>query len=252
MGNWQSVLEGLVDLLFPPHCISCQRSGGILCSSCSAHILHVSPPFCNHCHTPLLFNTFCYSCAFHMLQFNGLRLVGPFQDPLRSYILAFKYNKGNTRLARPLGSLLAQTYQRSGLAADLIIPVPLHPERQRRRGYNQAQLLAEVCSSALGIPFSSSLLVRIRATEAQAQIAKEKRHQNMTGAFALHANNAANIIAQRNILLIDDVCTTGSTLEACAAPLFAAGARTVWGLVLARPLQFSFQSQAKIDKSERQ
>lgn len=235
MHNWKQTIEGFVDLVFPPHCANCKRSGQILCSTCYANILLVSPPFCKHCHTPLAPNNSCYKCAYHLLQFNGLRIVGPYQEPLRSYIHTLKYN-GNKRLARPLGTLLAQTYKRTRLAADMIIPVPLHTERQQQRGYNQAQLLAEVCSAELGIPLHVSLLTRVRATAAQIQLSISERQRNMTGAFLLHPKTNTRTLSKRNVLLIDDVCTTGATLEACATPLFAAGANSVWGLVLARPL----------------
>jgi ComF family protein len=233
--NWKQTIEGFVDLFFPPHCAHCKRSGQILCSTCYTNILLLSPPFCQHCHTPLASNNLCYKCTYHLLQFNGLRIVGPYQDPLRSYIHALKYN-GNKRLAQPLGTLLAQTYKCTRLTADMIIPVPLHTERQQQRGYNQAQLLAEVCSAELDIPLHVSLLTRVRATTAQVQLPMSERQRNMTGAFLLHPKSNTRAVSKRNILLIDDVCTTGATLEACAAPLFAAGANMVWGLVLARPL----------------
>jgi ComF family protein len=139
-------------------------------------------------------------------------------------------------MARPLGTLLAQTYQQTRLAADMIIPVPLHTERQQQRGYNQAQLLAEVCSAELGIPLHISLLTRVRATTAQTHLPISERLRNVAGAFVLHPKSNVRALSKSNILLIDDVCTTGATLEACATPLFAAGANTVWGLVLARPL----------------
>jgi len=118
----------------------------------------------------------------------------------------------------------------------MIIPVPLHTERQHQRGYNQAQLLAEVCSAELGIPLHVSLLTRVRATAAQAGLSMSERQQNVAGAFLLNPKFEARALSKSNILLVDDVCTTGATLEACATPLFAAGANTVWGLVLARPL----------------
>ncbi len=132
--------------------------------------------------------------------------------------------------------LLVETYQRTGLIADMIIPVPLHRERLQQRGYNQAQLLAEVCSAALGLPLHISLLTRVRATAAQAHLSMRERQQNVAGAFLLDYKAKVRVLSQSNILLIDDVCTTGATLEACATPLFAAGAKTVWALVLARPL----------------
>jgi len=232
----KQALERFLDLFFPPRCISCKISGQILCSTCYASIQLLSPPFCKHCHTPLAPDKSCQKCAYHPLQFNGLRIVGAYQEPLRSYILALKYH-GNTRLAQPLGTLLTQTYKHAGIVADMIAPVPLHAERQQRRGYNQAQLLAEVCSAELGIPLHVSLLTRIRATAAQADLSSmRERQQNVAGAFLLNPKSEPRALSKSNILLVDDVCTTGATLEACAKPLFAAGANTVWGLVLARPL----------------
>src|SRR5260370_17436133 len=178
----KQALERFLDLFFPPRCISCKISGQILCSTCYASIQLLSPPFCKHCHTPLAPDKSCQKCAYHPLQFNGLRIVGAYQEPLRSYIHAFKYD-GHTRLAQPLGTLLAQTYQRTKLAADMIIPVPLHTERQQMRGYNQAQLLAEVCSAELGIPLYVSLLTRVRATASQTDLPKKKRQQNVPRPF---------------------------------------------------------------------
>ncbi len=237
MYNWKQTLERLLDLCFPPRCAGCKRSGHILCSTCYASIQLLSPPFCKHCQTPLGPDNTCKKCAYRRLKFSGLRIVGAYQEPLRSYIHAFKYYNGNKRLAQPLGTLLAQTYQRTRLAADMIIPVPLHTERQQQRGYNQAQLLAEVCSTELGIPLYVSLLTRVRATASQADLHNsDERQRNVAGAFLLHPKSNARALSKSNILLIDDVCTTGATLEACATPLFAAGANTVWGLVLARPL----------------
>jgi ComF family protein len=235
MHYWKQTIERFLDLFFPPRCASCKRSSQILCSTCYTSIQLLSPPFCKHCHTPLAPNNLCQNCAYHLLRFSGLRIVGAYQEPLRSCIHALKYS-GNTRLARPLGTLLAQTYKRTGLTADMIIPVPLHTERQQQRGYNQAQLLAEVCSAELGIPLYVSLLTRVRATAAQAHLSMSERQQNVAGAFLLDPKSEVRALSKSNILLIDDVCTTGATLEACAAPLFAAGANNVWGLVLARPL----------------
>jgi ComF family protein len=235
VNRWKRAIEQFLDILFPPHCAGCKKSGSILCSTCYVSIRLVSPPFCKYCHTPLGADTFCRRCAYDPLRFNGLRMVGVYQEPLRSYIHALKYN-GNKRLAQPLGGLLAQTYRRTGLVTDLIVPVPLHAQRQQERGYNQAQLLAEVCSAQLGLPLHASLLTRVRATASQIGLSRDERLQNVAGAFLLNTHINPKAIAKSNILLIDDVCTTGATLGACAAPLFAAGAKTVWGLVLARRL----------------
>jgi ComF family protein len=121
------------------------------------------------------------------------------------------------------------------MSVDGILALPLHPERERERGYNQSYLLAHVCAQQLGVPLLTDLLVRTRATVAQAQLSASQRQQNVAHAFAT-TPAAAGTLSGRTLLVIDDVCTTGATLEACAEPLFAAGAAAVWGLVLACPL----------------
>ena len=231
----QSLSLQLLDVLFPPQCGGCKRSGHVLCPSCIARIQPLPSPLCQHCSTPLSPNGACKTCYYHRLNLSGLRAVGTFQEPLRAAIHALKYN-GNTRLAQPLGHLLAQAYITHNIQADIIVPVPLHSERERQRGYNHAHLLAQVCSSALGIPLHAQLLARQRATAAQVDLKLSDRRQNVAGAFVCSPAFATGALFKRKILIIDDVCTTGSTLEACAAPLFAAGAMSVWGLVLARPV----------------
>ncbi len=157
-----------------------------------------------------------------------------YQEPLRSCIHALKY-EGNTRLAEPLGQMLAYTYRYYDLAADVIIPVPLHAERQKARGYNHATLLAHNLARHIGIAVRNDILIRHRATPAQVGLTASERSRNVTGAFACSPQFATGMLVGRTIGIIDDVTTTGATLVACAAPLFAAGATSVWGLVLARP-----------------
>src|SRR5713226_4930660 len=231
----QAVRQQPLDLLFPVHCAGCQRSGHVLCPSCIAQIHPLLSPFCQHCGAPLPPGGKCKNCQYRPLSMSGLRAVSAYQEPLRACIHALKYN-GNTRLAEPLGQLLAQTYINHGMRADAIIPVPLHSERQQQRGYNHAYLLAEVCATRVGIPLRNDIVVRHRSTTAQVGLNHDERRQNVAGAFLCTPTFATRALEGRTILLIDDVSTTGATLEACAAPLFAAGAMAVWGLVLARPV----------------
>jgi ComF family protein len=227
--------QQFLDIVFPVHCAGCQSSGHVLCPTCIDKIQPFPSLFCQRCSTPLFPDSTCQSCQYHPLKLSGQRAVSTYQEPLRTCIRALKYY-GNTRLAEPLGLLLAEAYIHYGIQADIMIPVPLHSERQRQRGYNHASLLAEVCSARSGIPLHKDVLVRHRATAAQVDLNPKDRYQNVAGAFRCTAAFATGALYRRRIVIIDDVSTTGATLEACAAPLFAAGAEAVWGLVLARPI----------------
>jgi ComF family protein len=235
LNHSQQALQHLLDLIFPPLCSGCCKSGSILCHSCATQFTPIHPPICQRCNCPLTPDRNCPHCRYHTFGLTGLRVAYTYKDPLRTCIRSLKY-QSNTRIASPLGSLLAKAYQASNIHADIIIPVPLHPKRLQQRGYNQAQLLAQACAQAIGIPLNSSLLLRSRETQAQALLRGQQRHSNVAAAFSCSSPTATKILEKRIVVIIDDVCTTGATLEACAAPLFAAGAREVWGLVLARPL----------------
>jgi len=231
----RGVIQQVLDVFFPVHCAGCQRTGYVLCPACLAQIQPLPSPICDFCGTPLSTYGVCKNCQFRLPKLSGQRAVSLYQEPLRSCIHALKYD-GNLRLADPLGLLLAQAYRRYGMRADMMIPVPLHSERQQHRGYNHASLLAEVCSANVGVQMNDNILVRHRATVAQVDLHPRERYQNVAGAFACSSSSAKSMLNGRRIVIIDDVSTTSATLEACAMPLFEAGAKEVWGLVLARPL----------------
>jgi len=231
----QGITARALDLLFPPRCAGCRKSGSVLCSACLQQCAPITQPFCLRCGMPLPSPGLCRRCKMDPLSLSGLRAAYIYQGTLRSCIHALKYG-GNRRLAGPLGTLLARAYRDFDLRADMIVPVPLHSERQRLRGFNHARMLAEVCAASAGVPLRDDVLVRERATAAQAELTASERRQNVEGAFRCLPAWSADKLYGCSILLIDDVCTTGSTLEACAAPLFAAGAASVWALVLARPI----------------
>lgn len=233
----QRITQHFLDILFPPHCVTCKKSGSVLCPSCFAQIHPLSSPLCQGCSTPLATyarSGLCERCQRTPSGLSGLRAVGTYHEPLRGCIVALKYD-GNTRLAEPLGHLLAQTYLSSGFRVDVFVAVPLHQERYQQRGYNHSQLLAQSCTAQLGIPLADNLLIRHRATPAQVGLSADERGQNVAGAFLCPPAFTTGALLGRSIGIIDDVCTSGATLRACAEPLFAAGALAVWGLVLARP-----------------
>jgi len=229
----RATMQGL-DLLFPPRCAACKKQGHVLCPACRSAIHPLAPPFCQRCGTPLAAENICPQCSFRAPSLSGVRAYSSFEEPLRGCIYSLKY-EGNTRLTEPLGLLLAQAYRHYALQVDAIIAVPLDNKRQEQRGYNHAYLLAKVCAAQVHVPLYATMLIRHRATVAQVGLPASERRQNVAGAFRCTAAFTTGALLGRRILIIDDVCTTGATLEACAAPLFAAGAREVWALVLARP-----------------
>lgn len=231
----QKLLQQSLDLLFPPRCSGCQRNGHLLCPDCLQTMQPFEQPLCLRCGAPLAQpQDACVSCQRNPLTFHELRSVNFYQGALRSAIHAFKY-EGQQRLAEPLGLLLARAFTLYHMRADALVPLPLHEQRQRERGYNQATLLARVCATHLKVPCLEDRVIRGRATRAQVGLSAQERRQNVSGAFALVPGALSREMVGCAILLIDDVSTTGATLEACAEPLYAQGIREVRGLVLARP-----------------
>jgi ComF family protein len=226
----QFLFDRLLDLVFPPRCASCRQPGAWLCAACRAQITLIQSPICPRCGRPLASPSasLCPVCCHAPPALDGIRAVAFFEGPLRLAIHHFKYRNGQP-LATPLGQLLADYLTRHHLPADVIVAVPLHPTRLRERGYNQSALLARQLSQATGLPVVEGCLRRVRVTVPQIDLTAAQRRENVTGAF----DCADDRLAGQRVLLIDDVYTTGATLEACAAAVRAHGARSVWALALA-------------------
>lgn len=226
----QKSSQTLFDLLFPQSCVHCQTSDSWLCQTCYNSIPFITTTVCNYCGTPVS-SSFCRQCDNHSLQYiDGIRSAAYFEDnPLRTAIHALKY-RNHKAIAQELADILANTYRYYQLQADVIIPIPLHNSRVKERGYNQSELLAHKLSDALKIPVNTKITRRIRKTRTQMTLGVEERRQNVHGAFACQGKQ----LTHQRVLLIDDVCTTGSTLDSCAAALKSAGAVSVWGLTLAK------------------
>jgi ComF family protein len=167
-----------------------------------------------------------------------LECCAPFNGLIRDALHELKYS-GEKRLAIPLGAAIARRWRRAGAGGDLLVPVPVHADRARRRGYDQAELIANAAAVELGLP-CAPILVRARATIAQFDLDRSGRATNVHGAFRLRPRPAAEgnrdqlPLRGHWIILIDDVVTTGATLAACAAPLLAAGAIGVSAATVAR------------------
>lgn len=226
--SWVRLREGFLDLLFPPRCIGCGRLGERLCAACLASVERIRPPVCPRCGRPTRVAKLCSVCRMYPLAVDGIRSVAYFEGPLREAVHAFKYQGART-LVQPLAGLMVAYQQVHRLPAEVLVPVPLHPQRETERGYNQATLLARAMGEALALPVVTNVLTRVRATPPQVGLNAAERRANVRAAFT-----ATAAAAGRQVLLIDDVCTTGATLDACAVALKARGATSVWGLTVAR------------------
>lgn len=221
-----------LDLLFPRWCIGCGREGDLLCEACSGALPRLLPPLCPGCSQPLASGAKCPSCQGGILELEGLRSPFRFEAVVRQAIHHLKY-KNVKALATPLARLLADYLSANPIPHQVLVPVPLHPRRLQERGYNQSSLLAQELGRLIGSPVVTGSLLRQRDTPAQAKaIAAEARRSNVADAFACRDGR----LRAREVLLIDDVCTTGATLNSCAHALKAAGATSVWGLTVAREI----------------
>ncbi|RIK25239.1 MAG: hypothetical protein DCC52_11500 [Chloroflexi bacterium] len=223
----------LLNLLFPPRCANCKQTGSALCPQCFDRIKRLQPPFCERCSHPLVSAAApCPECRAHPRRITCIRAAAWHEGVVRQAIHALKYNRRRD-VAAPLAMLLAPVCAQFQPQPDFITSVPLHPERQRARGYNQAELLAEQTARRLRCT-CVHVLERTRATADQIGLSAQERRGNVADAFRV---SASRDLTAKRVVLIDDVCTTGATLDACADALFARGAAAVYGVTVARAHQ---------------
>jgi len=218
----RSLLASLLDGAFPPVCPGCGLEGAVLCVRCRGPLERRmdEPPG-----VPIgLVVPLPEGIA-------QLEWCASFSGPVREALHALKY-RGERRLAAPLGEAIARRWSRAGIGGDLLVPVPIHPERLRSRGYDQAVLLARAAGARLALPVAPALR-RTVATAAQHRLGRESRAANVGRAFALESGWADEVRGCW-VVIVDDIVTTGATLSGCAAPLLEAGAAAVAGLAVAR------------------
>jgi ComF family protein len=175
----------------------------------------------------------CPSCWQRPTEIDGIRSPFRFDEVIRKAIHELKYR--NLRAISPrLAELLADYLEKNPLPGDALLGVPLHPRRLRERGYNQSDLVAEELGKHIGLPVIEDCLVRVREAQPQVRAADvEERRRNVADAFVCSDES----VSGKRIILIDDVCTSGATLESCAAALKNKGATSVWGLTLAMEIR---------------
>lgn len=224
--------EIALNLLFPKRCIGCGKEGDFICYSCHSLLPRVMPPLCPKCGRPQLSGVFCSSCVSWRAEIDGIRSPFRFDGVVRLAIYQLKY-KNLRALAAPLAQLLSDYLITNPVPGEVLVPVPLHRKRLRERGYNQSSLLARELAKLTSLPVVDDYLVRQRYAPSQARTSTvDERQSNVADAFAYRDQR----LRDKQVLLIDDVSTSGATLNACATALKAAGAASVWGLVLAREI----------------
>ena len=221
-----------LDLLFPQYCIGCGREGSLICISCYQSLPRLTPPLCPKCGRPQTGGILCPGCTSQPTAIDGIRSPFRFEGVVRQAIHKLKYQ--NLRaLVIPLAKLMQEYLTANPVPGGVLVPVPLHKKRLRERGYNQSGLLAQELGKLTNLPVVDDCLIRQRHTPPQVRTSTvEERWHNIATAFTCRDRR----LQGKQVLLIDDVSTSGATLDACAAALKASGATSVWGLVMAREI----------------
>ena len=191
------------------------------------------PPFCPRCGRPQASGIVCPSCWQRPTEIDGIRSPFKFDEVIRKAIHELKYR--NLKAISPcLAELLADYLKANPLPGEALVSVPLHPRRLRERGYNQSSLIAAELGNRIGLPVIEDCLIRVKQAQPQVRAADvEERRRNVADAFLCRDG----MVKGKHIILIDDVCTSGATLESCAAALKNKGAKSVWGLTLASEIR---------------
>ncbi|MGD2048851.1 MAG: ComF family protein [Chloroflexota bacterium] len=225
--SWQNQYSNfkraLLDAILPPVCAYCNRVGELFCTDCLAAVKWVEHPICHKCGRVQRIPTErCSSCQKTPLPLDRIRAATLHVDPVRLVLHKMKY-EGFFALSEPLGNLMIKAWPMWQHSFDLVLPIPLHPQRERERGYNQSELLVRQLRKELGWATEPAALKRYRRTRPQLGLTANERRANVRDAFGADSVR----VNGKRILLVDDVCTTGSTLASAAEALLNAGARSI-------------------------
>jgi len=235
------VLTAVLDLVYPVSCAACGAAvldsrGLPLCGECTVKADFAGDMMCPRCGAGVMREpedvVKCPKCYNLSLNFRRAVSLGPYEKPLGEVVKALKF-RGQRQYARPLAERLAAVLRRQDFTQhiDIIVPVPIHWRRRFRRGFNQSELITGHLGKLLNIPVDGRSLRRIRYTEPQTKLSAEERLKNLKGAFKVRRPEA---VEGKQILLLDDVMTTGGTMTECARELRRAGAKVIYAAVVAR------------------
>jgi len=249
IGGWlASAGDALASVFFPAGCRLCERtllraSTLPICEECLGSFAALGGAGCEKCGQPLATWSLggapqaappdillCPECQLRAYAFDRARSYALYKGPLVGAIMLLKFERIEP-LGRWFAHRLGEVARRQEIAADIVVPVPLHRQRKRERGYNQAELVARPLAQKLGLPYRAVLLTRTRPRPDKHILSFEERWESVRGAFATRPGSKVDNL---RVLLVDDVMTTGATLDACAKALRGAGAKSVIGLTVAR------------------
>ncbi|MDI6602214.1 MAG: ComF family protein [Thermoanaerobacteraceae bacterium] len=225
-------VKNISSLIFPHHCALCGKplEEGYFCEDCCKKLPFIEGNTCSVCGCELIDGSeMCDECTNSMHYFYKNISVFKYTSEFSTMVYRFKYHK-DRHLARPFAEFMAEKIKKANFPVDFIIPVPLHPEKEEERGYNQSFLLARHISKILDIPVLNDVLVRDIYTNSQTGLKKDRRRENVCGAFSVKNRLAVD---SKIILLIDDILTTGSTMDECSRVLLDNGVKRVYSATLA-------------------
>ncbi|HOZ56481.1 MAG: DNA utilization protein GntX [Parcubacteria group bacterium ADurb.Bin316] len=226
----------ILDLIFPKECVGCGQEGSWLCPSCYQKLEFSKVQYCLNCKTENNSGEFCPNCR-NEYYLDGVTIVGNYDDKIINHLIKMLKYHFIKDVAIILGNYLVDFLQKTHnlpilkiTKIPIVIPVPLHKRRRRWRGFNQTKEIAEITAKHFQLKINATNLIRIKHKKAQAKLNEEQRLKNVAGCFAWRGEN----LTGANIILIDDVVTTGATLNECAKILKQNGASQVWGMVIAK------------------
>jgi ComF family protein len=229
---WAKTWDYVLDFIFPRECVGCGREGFWICPKCQKKIIRLKYLYCPKCKTKTKNGQFCKNCR-QDFALKGIIIAAYFQSgPLREAIHIYKYEGVFGELENYLGRLLIKRLKNNLPSGDkVIIPIPLHFKKKIKRGFNQAEHLAKIISREFSLPLETRVLKRKKETDPQVGLKKKSRQKNIEGAFKITSSAK---IKNKTVLLVDDVATTGLTLDEAAKILRRAGAKEIWGVVIAQ------------------
>lgn len=234
---------GILNFILPAYCSICVKllmdGEKAVCDECFNSIVVIVPPYCKRCGKPG--DPVCNECILHPHEFTRARVLGKYMGVLRELVILFK-EKRKISIGRKLGRLLGSIINNDEILSKTegIVPVPLHPVAKRIRGYNQCEILCNEISNVTDVPTITNVLLQVKPTKPQKSFAisdfpieeqRRLRKLNVKGVFKVKDNT---LVKNKKLLLVDDVFTTGATLDECARELYEAGALDVYTAVVAR------------------